>query len=244
MVGTCYLFCNTRQLAQLYDELLNGTVIKYFSLSLSFGGVLIRPLNREGHFTAKSDTQRRIGHTHTHRDDIQKGKLDARWKGSGNNEEFKRSSASPQTRQQVNARERERTQFSRLPQIGQVHRVITWKNEGRNKLWSKGIFLSFSIGTDRLVARYVLQTCDTRGESDSIPPIYLRLFPFVFSPLFFGTSFLYHQHVFSVVRCFGDGQLTAQRDDDCLFVTTSSAVNWTLLLLPKTISREIGPQKI
>ena len=108
MVGTCYLFCNTRQLAQLYDELLNGTVIKYFSLSLSFGGVLIRPLNREGHFTAKSDTQRRIGHTHTHRDDIQKGKLDARWKGSGNNEEFKRSSASPQTRQQVNARERER----------------------------------------------------------------------------------------------------------------------------------------
>ena len=142
-------------------------------------------------------------------------------------------------------RERERTQFSRLPQIGQVHRVITWKNEGRNKLWSKGIFLSFSIGTDRLVARYVLQTCDTRGESDSIPPIYLRLFPFVFSPLFFGTSFfLYHQHVFSVVRCFGDGQLTAQRDDDCLFVTTSSAVNWTLLLLPKTISREIGPQKI
>ena len=46
--------------------------------------------------------------THTHRDDIQKGKLDARWKGSGNNEEFKRSSASPQTRQQVNARERER----------------------------------------------------------------------------------------------------------------------------------------
>ena len=80
-----------------------------------------------------------IFHSNIHSDDKQKEKLDALWKGSKNNEEFKRSSA--QTRLQVNAKKL--TKFSRL--FDQDHfRVITWKNEGRNKLWSKENYVVIS----------------------------------------------------------------------------------------------------